>query len=360
MRKLIFILAAIVCSHLTHAQISDEAAKQIYQDAEEQYEAGNFYKCYEICNELIVKMGKPTLRVLYLDLKAIYNNIERKNDKSQYHLKKSYKNFSKFSSYSSDFFSAVDKNNYPSDKYNEMVEIQNYLNGGMKQYAYEKDRKPEDAINFLNECAKKFTNNYNKETISVNFSLDSCNLVINSFGTNKSTVGSRYHKVGRQKVIIDLSKSWIDIFKYEYYKIYFDYRYFFATEFADGDELRYLKYEYPVLARSQPTVNENAPIIIGPKIFLDGKPKYSNITSFAINHFSKKLEFTDEEFEKDIKFWKIKPSDGFYIYTFFHEGNTEFIENNYKTRILDAFEFLFDYYGGGIPIENKTEVKNKF
>lgn len=88
---LFFLLAGF--ANFAQAQISDDEAKQAYQDAEEQYEAGNYYKCYQMCNDLIVKMGTPNPRLLYLDLKAIYNNLEKKNDKSEYTLKKNYKNY---------------------------------------------------------------------------------------------------------------------------------------------------------------------------------------------------------------------------------------------------------------------------
>lgn len=361
MEKLLFILVFATLTSFAQAQISDEEAKQAYKDAEEQYEAGNYYKCYQMCNELIVKIGKPNPRILYLDLKAIYNNLEKKNDKSEYTLKRNYKNYKRFSGYADDFFSAVDKSTYPTDKYNEMLELQKYLNAGMKEYEYEKDRKPTDAINFLNECSSKFSSPSKKVRdqgeCDVKFSLDSTNLIIDVLAKRKDFDRPKSNEVGREKIVIDLSKAWIENKNLTYYEPHFNFDVFFWSEFGNSALLNVKKrynFDYPAK-------DENAPLIVGPKIYLNGDGKIDNITWFFQFHYDKKFEYPDEQFNRDMKFYGTqKLSTGFYLYSFFNQLNDEFRDNNYRKRILDAFEFLIDFYGGGTPIETKQENKNKF
>jgi hypothetical protein len=65
--------------------------------------------------------------------------------------------------------------------------------------------------------------------------------------------------------------------------------------------------------------------------------------------------------EKDLKIYEnAKLSSGFYLYKLFDQGSDKFRDNNFRKRIKDAFEFLIDYYVGGISTENKQENKNKF
>jgi hypothetical protein len=361
MKKFLSFFLLVVFANFAQAQISDDEAKQVYQDAEEQYEAGNYYKCYQMCNDLIVKMGNPNPRLLYLDLKAIYNNLEKKNDKSEYTLKKNYKNYLRFSGYADDFFSLVDKNTYPTDKYNEIVEIKKYLDAGMKEYEYEKNRKPEDAISFLNECSQKFYRTDHdtkyvtdgKGDCHVNFSLDSSKLIINVTATITGD-GAKYNEVGYERIIIDLSKVWIEVQPLDYY---WKYDVFFYLEFGNISMFD-VKEKYKL---TYPRTDDNAPMITSTKTYINNKAKIDNILWHFSHHYDKKMKIENEDFEKYVKsdgFSKL--SAGFYIYNLFDQSSDEFRDGNYKKRIKDAFEFLIDYYGGGTPTENKQENKSKF
>jgi hypothetical protein len=357
MRMLFFSMACMLLSTMMQAQISDEEAKQAYQDAEEQYEAANYYKCYQMCNDLIVKMGKPNPRILYLDLKAIYNNLESKNDKSEYSLKKNFRNYERFSGYCDDFFAAVDKSTYPADKYAEIVEIQKYLKEGVKQYAYEKDRKPEDAIAFLNQCAQKFAHknhntryiNYHTGDCHFSFSLDSAYLIINVLA-NLTGDAPRYHWVARERIRIDLSKVWIETGAFQYYIIYKDFLY---NEFG---------YMTSILEKyGSALTDKEAPIIVSTKTYADNKAKYDNINWYWNWNYDRKMEFPQEKFESEInRLGYRKIGSGFYIYNLFETGSEEFRDGNYRKRIKDAFEFLIEYFGGGTPVDTPQEIKSKF
>ena len=93
-------------------------------------------------------MGKWTPKVLYMYLRSWYK-IEDKE-------KESYKFFEEMNRHCDNFFAMIDKSTYPQDKYNEIVTAQKYFESKINELAYQKDRKPQDAIDFLNESAKKF------------------------------------------------------------------------------------------------------------------------------------------------------------------------------------------------------------
>lgn len=357
MRKLFFVLLSIVFCNVNYAQISDDEAMQLYNQAEEKFDDNKFYDAYLLCDSLIVRMKKAKPKVLYLQLKAIYNNIENNKDESVFKLDKSFRTFSEFLHYTNTFFNIVDKNTYPTEKYNEILVIQEYFTKGLKDLEYQKDRKPEDAITFLNECATKFAmkdtkSQYNYGDFKVKFILENSILRIEVFSKIIDGGKPKDNKVARERILIDLSKVWIDYFNYTYQG---SFEKLFYSEFGLSGRLASLNKYFPS------PVDKNAPMIIGPEIFIDGKSKYDNISWFYQWHYNKNLEYSDEEFEKDNKLYGYSTlSSGFYLYNFFDQNSDEFKANDYRKRIADAFEYLIVYFGGGTPKENKKEIKSKF
>lgn len=350
MRKLLILVSFVLISLNGLAQISETEARQIYTEAEELFEANNFYECYVKCDDLIQKMGKSNPKILYLLLNSIYNNLEKKEDKSVYTLKKNYRNFKIFNEWITDFFSMVDKNQYPSEKYNEMLFLQKYFLQGLQDYEHEKDRKPEDAISFLNECARKFPirdiSMYPNNYFDCNFSLEDSILQIDVLANLEQANFS-----GRQRIRIDLSKVWFENTQFQY-----EGKYYFHFYYAEFGKNYTPKVGHPVLG---PDLDKDAPMLISTKSYIDGKAFYDNILWFFDDIYKKK--YTEEKFEESIKksgFSKL--SSGFYIYNYFNQRSKEFMDNNYRKRIYDAFEFLITYYGGGNPIKSKQESKSKF
>lgn len=349
------------------AQITDQQAREQYQQAEALYEKGDNNQCYEVCQDLIDKLGEANPRILYLALKSAYNSLEKKNDKSELSFKKTYKNFSILNEDAEKFFSMIDKNTYPSEKYREMVEIREYIQAGLKTYAYQNERKPEDAINFLNDCARKFAIKADASPVKdcivcgsceVSFSLNGSQLIINVFGTYEDKYDRGSNQAGRERIVIDLSKVWIKNFEYKYHNV-LTYQHFFTLEF--GNIAIHEIHENRNLSHFWKT-DEAAPMIVGPTIYIDGKAKYDNIDWYYDFEYNKKLIYKIEDFEKHLNsHGMVKTGVGFYIYNFFNQDwNDEFKAGKYRERILEAFEFLIDYFGGGTPTQNKQENdKNK-
>ena len=359
----------IVISVTGFAQISDDEARRLYEEAEQQYEAGNFYECYLLCKSLKEKMGKSNPKIQYLQIRAIYNNLEKMNDKSERTVRKSYKNYSIMSRYAEEFFGMVDKKTYPPEKYREIEEIARYFKEGMKKYEAEKDRTPADAIAFLNECGRKFKHRSDTQYESafgsggctVNFSLDGNTLHIEVMATLASSNGRKYNQAGRERIRIDLSKVWIDddSYKFSYHSGGAGYHKFFYNEF--GNTIMYDVYQ----KRADEKFYEkdmDAVFIVGPTVYVDGKAKYDHINWYWDYNYDKNMEFPLEKFESSIKkSGYTKRSVGFYIYLFFDQKSDEFKDGKYRKRIHDAFEFLMEYFGGGVPVENKPEAsKSKF
>lgn len=348
------------------AQISDEEARKLYEEAEQQYEAGNFYDCYQLCRDLKEKLGKSNPKIQYLQIKAIYNNLEKKNDKSKHTLRKSYKNYSIMSRYAEAFFAMVDKKTYPAEKYREIEEIARYFKEGMKKYEAEKDRTPADALTFLNECARKFKIRSKAESpfgtgeCTVNFSLDGSLLNIDVMATIDKKE-NKFNQVGRERIRVNLSNVWLDdeSYKYSYHGGGYDYHKFFYNEF--GNSTMYDVYKKRADEYFYDKDND-AIFIIGPTIYVDGKAKYDHINWYWDYTYDKKMQYPLEKFESLIKSQGYtKRSIGFYIYLFFDQKSDEFKDGNYRKRIRDAFEFLIEYYGGGEPVISKpAEQKGKF
>ncbi|RTQ47768.1 hypothetical protein EJV47_17765 [Hymenobacter gummosus] len=335
MRKFFFFFFFATLTSFAQAQISDEEAKQIYQDAEEQYEAGSFYNSYTICYQLKEKMEKWTPKTLYLLIKSIYNNLESSKDKSEEHIKKSYENYSIFSKYSNDFFQLIDKTTYPTEKYNEILQIHQYFEQGLKNYEYEKNRKPEDAINFLNECAAKFKRTKKDITSTDNwetsYSLHDSTLQIDIFIQSRNTA-ARFNNVQRERILIDLSKAW------------FEDRGFEKVPYSNNQRMGLY--------------------IVSTKSFKNKYEVYDNIIWYDAKHYIRSLEYPLQEFEQQLNgrggYGSRYVQDGYRIYYTFDEFSNEFISDYYYKRIFDAFEFLINYYGGGTPQEKKQETKSKF
>lgn len=360
---LIATLAFLCCFVTLQAQISDEQARERFQKAEEFYEKGNNYECYTMCTDLINQLGKANPKILYLTLKAVYNNLEKKNDNSKRRFKKSYKNFSKLNGYADEFFSLIDKNTYPAEKHRDMMEVHEYIQAGLKTYAYQINRKPEDAIRFLNECASKFAmksdpNNHVTPggQCEVSFSLNGSQLIINAFGTYEHYRDRRSNQVGRERIIIDLSKVWLETMKTKYHTAKFWYQYFFLLEFGNLTIHEIGERHHREDNYFWKTDNAG-PVIVGPTIFINGKSKYDFMSWYWDYKYSKKMSYDLDEFEKRIQSdGMFKTGTGLYIYNFFDQFyNDEFTAGKYRERILEAFEFLIDYFGGGTPVEYKPE-----
>ena len=347
-------------------QIADEEARRLYDQAEEAYEAGNFYDCYKRCIDLKNKMGKTNPRILYLQIRAIYNNLEKKNDKSESILRKSYRNYNIMHGYAEEFFRMVDKKTYPPEKYSQIEEIARYFKDGMKEYEAEKDRTPADAIAFLNECAQKFKIRYDpgykkedRGQFSVNFSLDSTILHIEVFANCDSEWRKGFDKAGRERIRIDLSKVWIDKTPKSYGA--FINESYFGNFFNDHFIFKETKRDYYGYG-----VDNAAPFIIGPTIYIEGKAVVDPILWYWNYNYNKgnknNMPYPLEDFNERVKFNGFKKRDmGFYIYNYFNQSSEEFKAGNYRKRIRDAFEFLMEYFGGGVPVENKPQAsKSKF
>jgi hypothetical protein len=361
-KTLLLLVVFFVASFSGYAQVSEEEARRMYDEAEQQYEAQQFYECYQLCMNLKEKMGKDTPKVLYLMLKAIYNNLESNNEKSQNKINKAYENYSRFFEYSSAFFTLIDKKTYPEQKLSEIEKIHDYFQKGMSAYEHQKGRRPEDAIAFLNECGRKFPLKKPVDRFqqfvsrSVRFTLDSPYLKVVEESAYLSLPELKSTQYTVQVTFLDFRK--ITGFHYISGNVAFKgpnkmektmprcidgitstYRVSWKSK---KDEDRHYKYIY-----SDTAVNAR-------DAFFDWK----NITSTE--------EFRSLGFTQHNGGWNllilVKP----YEYSnggLFDQTSAEFRDGDYERRITEAFQFLIDYFPKQTVTskkENKPPLNSKF
>ena len=376
MKSILTALVSFVLSLSAIAQLSDDDARRIFADAERAYEAGNFYEAFRLCTELNRKAGKSTPRVLYLQMRAAYNNLEKKDDKSSFRLHKSYRQYSRMNGLADQFFALADKKTYPPDKYSEIDSIARYFREGLTRHAGEKDRTPADAIRFLNETAEilkitgkddnKFSEPKGDGYMEIKFSLEGSFLVIDMFGELKDFKEKSNSQAARKRLRINLSKVWIsdtDSFKVYLSGYYFGYSLRFLNEFGNYKHLN-KELEFFINYRGRDFLFNflNAPLIKGPEIFIDGRSQTDAIQWYSDFINQKKPAYPPDQFEAKLK------ANGYnmhappvFIYSFFDHQSKKYYDENYGQRIRDAFEFLMEYYGGGEPVgKNADAPKSKF
>jgi hypothetical protein len=360
MKKTLLILVVFfITSFSGYAQVSEDEARRMYDEAEQQYEAQHFYECYQLCMNLKEKMGKDTPKVLYLMLKAIYNNLESNSEKSQHKINKAYENYSRFFEYSNAFFTLIDKKTYPEQKLSEIEKIHDYFQKGMSAYEHQKGRRPEDAIAFLNECGRKFPlkpwSKYDQfVSRSVRFTLDSPYLKIVEESANSSL---------RTSTTI----------QYQVAATFLDFRLITGIDYSDWgfkgpnkmektmpraidgvvwsfrgaykskkDEDRFYKYLYSDTA-------------VNPRVAFS---EWKNITSTE--------EFRSLGMYQHNGGWNLfflKQPDEYSNGGLFDQTSAEFRDGDYERRITEAFQFLIDYFPKqtvSSKKENKPPLNSKF
>ena len=378
-----FILVSIwllLFSLIAVAQISDDEARRLYENAEQQYEAQNFYECYQLCVELNEKMGKYTPKTQFLMLKAIYNNLESKNERSLKKINKSYENYSRFYEYSTAFFSIVDKKNYPEQKLKEVERIHTYFQEGMTAYEHQKGRKPEGAVAFLNECARKFPfkkEDQNKRIISrsVRFSLLGHYLrVVDEYGlVYFSSYSGKWEDVVTTWVVvtfIDFSRvTGVINDAYQVGNCIACTSWGFS---GNNDKVEII----PVEGGEKKRLTTKG-IVTSMRSGWKDKKRMSNGYEYLYSDTSTAPDLAFATWET--KEYEIKTSrktdngnTNFYFLTtpneavkgtLFDQTSAEFREGGYEKRIIEAFQFLIDYFpkrSKSGTSENKNEIKSKF
>lgn len=348
------ILFAIAFAQVRAQQISETDAKLLYQKAEDAYNNTDYYGASKILYDLYNKQGKWTSRVLYLYLKSSYENMTASSQRSSSSYKESFDNYVLFGENCDKFFQIIDKATYPQEKYNDIVAIHQYFKQKAQEHANEKDRTPQDAINFLNECAKKFfhidnISPYYPYYVESQYWLEDSILIISFVSRVPARPGSpaKDNHVTRAEIRIDLSKTWLeDIYTRVCYPNRFDREDFSSLPYCIIDQK----------GSSLTEEGKSVPHIISKIIYINNEPFCQDIKGKVLTNYNKNYDFDNRLYEGR-SFNNI--NKGFYIYSFFITSR-EFVANNYKDRIKEAFEFLIKYYGGGDKdrIEKEAQKAN--
>ena len=370
---LIALFIFIVCSFAS-AQLPDDEARRLYDEAEQQYESQNYYNCYQQCISLSQLMNKNTPKVLYLMIKAVNNNLETDKESSKNKLTKSYENYTKFYGYTTSFLKLVDPKTYPTEKLKEIELIRKSFEKGITLYEFQKGRTPEDAVAFLNDCAAKFPRKRHGERklifTSVKFTFESPYLRVIDYNLQSSYIpGTEFS--GVTVTFIDLSRI-NGIVKYS----------------LDAENAEYLKCANCEIWEFSGFKNVEKPINGGElkRTFVDGivesrRLSYRTGKDFSITDkslwadtaFLPQQAFStwkDIDEIKDSSRYKKNPSNLYFLSNpnrlmdgaLFNEEAAEFQSGDYATRIKDAIQYLIDYVpkkqttpNEGIKIDRKSK-----
>jgi len=384
--KKILLLTLLLNFSFSYTQISDSDARIMYQHGEDLYNENKFYDASQQMLQLKEKMGNWNPKVLYLHLKSAYKSYTENTQKSQQTYHKDYKTFAGFVSLCDEFFKIID-NNYPQTKYQEIQQALKYFKAQAQNYIGQKDRTPQDAIDFLNELALRFKTKFrNKFGVpnEVWFEIRDSYLIAKNIYHRESVIRLRDStQKKKNKPWIDFKSTFPYRVKYSAYwvKIFdmskvesltpakcddkdcfflnllpniqsFEETTFEGRIVADSipfkNEKEYLNYEY----NNKEAHNYNT---------LDWQEKNSSWT-LQISNKIKNNSYLISEKNKGFNYnskdtFKSRSID---LSFFFNIEDDEFVRGNYTRRILDALNFIIQETPKVENAEENKGAKNKF
>lgn len=225
MSKRSIILCCLFALYATtgHAQSKEDEARVLYQKADELYakiidlqnaSTAQYYymaekkKNYMQADDYLAKASDlvgVTPKILYLDIKILYDGLKQKAFPQT---KGGYTGILKLINM---LFAAIDKNNYPQEKINEMINIKIAVEERLKDPNIVNPRtftSREEAFNFISEAIKK----YRTDDRSVNITWDGKN-GIEILLTDRSVSGSVSYYV----YMLDVSALQADTYPPDHY-----------------------------------------------------------------------------------------------------------------------------------------------
>ena len=326
MKKGLLIFFVLFNTAKVYAQISDVDAKLLFQNISDAYESSAFYQSAIQSEDLEKKMGRWTPKVLHMYLQSVYRCYTSGN-LSNNRFDGSYLTVLNFKNLSDTFFTLIDKETYPKEKYAEIITAQKYFSALANKLEYQTSRTPEKAIAFLNETAAKFpAKTYGNDTEKVvyhyiKFTIDSSYLRIVSVRDKFSYHGNYSNTLCT-------------------YNDYIDLKHLPAKDEgkAPDNRLYYFPYESEHYNRHFKLDERDTAAAIN---FL-----WEN----GIQYLIFKTRFIPSGIYK-----KEKVIGPYLLPDFFETTSDEFKHGDYAKRINEAFSYLLNYY----PKEKTKVLNNK-
>lgn len=318
MKKIAFFTFLLTASFtLTKAQISEVDAKLQYKQAQDAYEQGDYFKAWQTANNLENAMKRPTTTVSYLVLIATYKGL-LKGDLHPSNTAAKYKYYSYYRDKCDWLMNNINRASYPRDKYQEILAMQQYFGQLQQKYAYQTERTPEKAVAFLNECAEKFKKN--KYGDPFRFQLISNQLKISNHVTK--SVREAYHRLVGKMYRGELSGECV----------FFDF--------------------------SKMTAIDNNGILSGYTVYIDNQKVedyvfiHSANRGHTYNGDRNKLdkEWSQQQLQQQALIDSVTAPDESFGRTlcsaldFFDTTSQEFVDGNYKSRLIEAYQYLIAYF----------------
>jgi hypothetical protein len=328
--RLIFCMVMLIISSGSSAfaqkTISDEAARVAYADCRILFEENKFVQCYSACQSLAEQMGRKTRKVQWLLVESGYTAFSYAIDRA---FKKqldtasaallSYKNLSELHAEIRQLEAIMDTSEY---RYSYVRDIGSEVLAKANEHIYQKDRTPEKAVAFLNECAKKFPKTAESRGVNfdIQFKLNGSVLNINA----AAATFSKYYKTPYYKgeMNIDLNGVWIEQRYVTRMKSEMELVYIFSDPNPSGSGYQ----------------SDTLPVLY------DGSTASDAFFKISWRRSSGKTDKIAKQELEDASFRILYAPYIISIYHFFNEAMPEFSREQYDRKIEETFRYLINYF----------------
>jgi hypothetical protein len=331
-KRSLFTLLLTASFTLAQAQISDVDAKLQFKQAQDAYEQGDYFKAWQTASSLEHAMNRPTTTVSYLVLISTYKGL-LKGDLHPSNTSAKYKYYSYYLDKCDWLLNNINKASYPPDKYKEVTLMQQYFGQMQQKYAYQTTRTPEKAVSFLNECATKFRKD--KYSAPFKFQLINNQLKISSHVTKH--VREAYHRLVGKMYRGELRGECV----------FFDF--------------------------SKMTAIDDNGVLSGYTVYIDNKKVEDYVFIHSANSGNtyggdrNKLdkEWSQEQLKQQALIDSVTAPDRSFgrtlcsAFDFFDTTSQEFTDGSYKSRLVEAYQYLIDYFPKTAPQEESLSSQDR-
>lgn len=324
--------------------MGQEAARKKYTECYTLYESDKFLDCFNCCEALMSQMGQKTGRVLSLTVRSGIQSlplglIRDKEVSVDQVMKLNYDNLSKVRAYVQELADRLNPNDTSQMNNRVANEYLAILDMRIKDQAKQKDRTPEKAIQFLNDCAEKFKKYellYENNKIDYTFKLIRDTLFIESKGRSWNDK-AKFRSAHVAQMKIPLKEVWIERRSVRYWPDRVNSPYELAP---------------PSSLFTTVETDSSGPVIVSTITINGSKVLHDKLLMRGTTDYNKDMQYP---YEKLDRFYRtFEPAEHpVYLYYFFNSSSKEYEEGNYRKRIEEAFSYLIEHFGGGTPMKKQ-------
>lgn len=323
------------------AKWNEAEARSQYALSRKLYEEKKYLQCFNSCKLMVEKMGKDTKKVQWLLVNAGVRSFsiskEANEEVTKSELQKmNYLNLLNLQAEIKKMMAFAGNSDKNETWFLTILEWNTLITKLLKKYEYQNNRTPQSAIDFLNDCANRFSKVTEVASsfypLSYTFSLQNFNLVVKMNADISYPIGRKWRQVNAAGILhiplkeVKIEKQVAHRLKNE---INFIYPFHTARENISSSRLSQIATDsMNVLTCKTDTINN-----------------LNNI--YKCGHIYHKSNVEWQKNEK--KCWSLLEKENFYglnfpilLVHFFNENSQEYIKQEYQQKIEETFEYLIE------------------